>query len=98
MLAEEELIGLIGVPGHERNSFNQSHQELVTEVAGPLAVALLHARLRDSLQRQARELETRVAERTARLTEAVDDMEAFSYMSRTTSGRHSERSAVSRRR
>jgi PAS domain S-box-containing protein len=62
-----------------RTSFTSESQAIAQEVAAQLAVALYQARLREELQRNAIQLEQRVAERTAELQSANEALEAFAY-------------------
>lgn len=65
----EELIGAIHMASEEPGAFSAEHQEIIREVAASLAVAIHQARLYEQVQRQAEELEYKVAERTAELQE-----------------------------
>jgi PAS domain S-box-containing protein len=79
LMAEGELIGEIEVFARPVAAFTQEHQEIVTEVANQLAIAMQQARLREQLQNYAAELEQRVIERTAELQEANEALEVFVY-------------------
>ena len=73
--------------GHpEANVFTERAERLVVGIAAQAAIAIDNARLyeaskkaQDALSRAEEELELRVAERTAKLSEAVAQMEEFSY-------------------
>lgn len=73
--------------GHpEANVFTERTERLVVGIAAQAAIAIDNARLyeaskkaQDALSRAQEELEHRVAERTAKLSEAVAQMEEFSY-------------------
>lgn len=79
LIAEGELIGELGVFARPVAAFTGEHQEIVTEVANQLAIAIQQARLREQLQNHAAELEQRVIERTAELQEANEALEVFVY-------------------
>lgn len=79
LMAEGELIGELQVFARPVAAFTQEHQEIVTEVANQLAIAIQQARLREQLQNYAAELEQRVIERTAELQEANEALEVFVY-------------------
>ena len=72
LIAGDALIGILNVASDEVNGFSGEHIEIAREVADSLAIAIQQADLHDQVQRQAAELEQRVAERTA-------ELEAFSY-------------------
>jgi PAS domain S-box-containing protein len=79
LIAEGELIGELEVFARPVAAFTREHQEIVTEVANQLAIAMQQARLREQLQNYAAELEQRVIERTAELQEANEALEVFVY-------------------
>ncbi|HEY9830253.1 MAG TPA: PAS domain S-box protein [Stenomitos sp.] len=79
LVAEGELIGELDVFARPVAAFTREHQEIVTEVANQLAIAIQQARLREQLQNYAAELEQRVIERTAELQEANEALEVFVY-------------------
>ena len=79
LIAEGELIGELEVFARPVAAFTGEHQEIVTEVANQLAIAMQQARLREQLQNYAAELEQRVIERTVELQEANEALEVFVY-------------------
>jgi signal transduction histidine kinase len=76
---EGELIGQLDLFAQHIRAFTSEHQEIASEVANQLAVAIQQARLREQLQRYANQLEQRVTERTAALQEANEQLEVFVY-------------------
>lgn len=67
-----ELIGLLSAGASAAEALGAEAELILREVADPLAIALQQAYLDQQLQRRARELEERVAERTAALQNFVD--------------------------
>jgi signal transduction histidine kinase len=78
MIAAGELIGALSFGGQAR-SFPQGKVAIAIEVAAQMAIALSQARLNDQVRRHAHDLEQQVAARTAQLTAANEELEAFSY-------------------
>jgi light-regulated signal transduction histidine kinase (bacteriophytochrome) len=74
-----KLIGQLDLFAQHIRAFTSEHQEIASEVANQLAVAIQQARLREQLQRYANQLEQRVTERTAALQEANEQLEVFVY-------------------
>ncbi len=79
LIVEGELIGQLDLFARHIGAFTSEHQEIASEVANQLAVAIQQARLREQLQRYANQLEQRVTERTAALQEANEQLEVFVY-------------------
>jgi signal transduction histidine kinase len=65
-----QQIGLLSVDATQWDAFQGEVVDVVCEVADQLAVAIQNTRLLEQIQRHARELEQRVAERTRELAEA----------------------------
>ncbi len=70
LVARNELIGVLNLGSENTGAFSSDHIEIAQEVADSLAVAIRHAHLNRQIERHAAELEQRVAERTAELSEA----------------------------
>lgn len=85
MITKGELIGAISFGG-VAEPFSSEQISIVQEVAALFAIAITQARLYEEIQRQTRELEGRVVERTQELEFALADLkaankelDAFSY-------------------
>ncbi len=70
MVAAGELIGTINLSSATPGGFAEEELDATREVADLLTVALVESDLRDELRRHAEDLEQRVAERTAALSES----------------------------
>jgi formate hydrogenlyase transcriptional activator len=70
LVAQNDLIGVLNLGSENTGAFSSDHIEIAQEVADGLAVAIRHAHLNRQIERHAAELEQRVAERTAELSEA----------------------------
>ena len=69
MMVRDRVVGVISVQSYRKNAFSEDDQILLTAVANQAAVALLHNRLYQDLERLNAELERRVEERTSELSE-----------------------------
>ena len=79
LIVEGKLIGQLNLFAQHVAAFTLEHQDIASEVANQLAVAIQQARLREQLQCYANQLEQRVTERTAALQEANEQLEVFVY-------------------
>jgi signal transduction histidine kinase len=76
--AREEVLGFMAVTSREPRQFSEAELRLLTSIGQQLAVAIQNARLYEQIQHHADELERRVAERTAELKAANEELEALS--------------------
>jgi PAS domain S-box-containing protein len=74
LVAEGTLIGTLNLGSGSAAAFSAEHIEIAQEVANSMAVAIRHAQLNRQIQHHAAELEQRVAERTAELSAANDQL------------------------
>jgi signal transduction histidine kinase/ActR/RegA family two-component response regulator len=74
MIADGELLGVLSFGGDNAN-FSEEQIGIAREAATQIAVLLSQARLRERIERQAEELEQRVAERTAELSASNAQLE-----------------------
>ncbi|MDK2831622.1 MAG: hypothetical protein PWQ51_1786 [Methanolobus sp.] len=79
LLIEGELMGILSLASDKPDFFTKEYQEIVTEIANQLAIAIHYSSLNDQVRKHAEELELRVAERTSQLQEANKELEAFTY-------------------
>lgn len=80
LLFERELNGVLTLAATSKEVFGQTQIELVSDVAGQLAIAIRQSRLHEQVQRHAAELEARVAERTAELQTANENLRVLARM------------------
>jgi len=70
-------IGVLGLFASTSGFFTAEHQEIVTEIASQLTLAVRQMRLSEALSQYAGELEEKVLERTAALTDIKERVEAI---------------------
>ncbi|MCB0034119.1 MAG: GAF domain-containing protein, partial [Anaerolineales bacterium] len=70
LVVKDEVIGLYGVNKNEPHFFTHEHAQLAESLASQAAVSISNATLYGQVQQYARDLEHRVEQRTADLTEA----------------------------
>jgi len=75
---EGRIIGVLGFASFQEHDFSQRAAFLET-VANQIAIIIQNVLLHERLASYAQELEQRVAERTAKLQEANQELEAFAY-------------------
>lgn len=79
LLIEERLIGTLSFGSTRRDHFKEDELQFLRLMAQYVSVAIDRLRNEEQLQRAKSGLEDLVAQRTARLTETITDLEAFSY-------------------
>ncbi len=79
LMVEGELVGSLNLWSDKAAAFTAEHIEVAREVADEMAVAIRQGRLVQQIERHAAGLEQRVAERTAELQEANEELEAFAH-------------------
>jgi PAS domain S-box-containing protein len=82
IIADAELIGLLGLGSDAPGLFAAEHLDIAREAADQLSIAMQQARLQDQIQRHAAELEQHVVERTAELQAALAKTEALYTITR----------------
>jgi signal transduction histidine kinase len=79
LLVAGEAIGVITLGSSNPAAFTADDRDIALEIATPLAIAIQQARLREQLNRQAAELERRVAERSAAVRAVTAELETVLY-------------------
>jgi signal transduction histidine kinase/PAS domain-containing protein len=75
----DQVIGVVDVESKQINAFSKNDQRILETVASQVAIAIQNSRLLEQVQRHARELELRVAQRTAELQAANQTLKEFVY-------------------
>lgn len=77
MLSQGQVLGALNLWSATHEGISDGECELGREIAGLLAVGLVQLRLHEKVRRNAEELEQRVLERTAELTEVNEELESY---------------------
>lgn len=78
-----KLVGSLNLGSDEPGFFKEEQIEIAGEVADQLGIAIQQAYLHEQIQQHAAELEKHVAERTAQLTAAYQELQALSHVKDT---------------
>jgi signal transduction histidine kinase len=79
LLSVQGLYGALNIGWEEARPITAEEREIAGEAAGQITIAIEQAHLLQETKRYAVELEQRVADRTAQLEAANNELEAFSY-------------------
>ena len=77
LVYNEQVLGLFVLNSTTPSFFTPEYQEIASEIGDQLAIATYHKRIMDAIARHSAELELRVAERTAELRVAKEQVEAI---------------------
>lgn len=73
LIIQEQVIGALTAGSHEAAAFSDEDQSILSAIADQLAIAIQNARLYERVQRHAAELEQRVTQRTAELSDLYNN-------------------------
>jgi light-regulated signal transduction histidine kinase (bacteriophytochrome) len=76
---DDELVGILLFGLYQPGTLNDEQIRYAQQVAAQLSVALRQATLYEQVQEYAEDLERKVEDRTLKLQEKADEMEAFTY-------------------
>jgi len=79
LIIQNELVGYLCFGSREVNGFSLEHIEIAREFANQLAIVMHHLELIQKIKDHASEMERQVLDRTRQLSEANQELEAFSY-------------------
>ncbi|MBN1562783.1 MAG: PAS domain-containing protein [Anaerolineae bacterium] len=74
LIAQNQLIGAVYLGSDQPGVFTADHVEVVRKIADQIAIAVHQAHLYEQIQHHAEQLEIRVAERTAKLQRANEEL------------------------
>jgi PAS domain S-box-containing protein len=82
LVTHGQVLGYFSLDKNEPSFFTEEHWGVAASLAAQAAVAIQNAKLHESLQHHAEELEERVTERTAELARRVSEVEALNRSAR----------------
>ncbi|MBI5961629.1 MAG: PAS domain-containing protein [Chloroflexi bacterium] len=73
LIIQTQIVGVLTAASREPSAFSEEDQHILATIADQLAIAVQNARLYEQVQRYAAELEQRVIERTAELSDLYNN-------------------------